>query len=151
MPGRHAALDDAASDTRTDARLRSRYGVSAVVEAGLVVTLKTGELIRGMFAGSNQEALVLRYETGHERTVRKVDVLRALGEKRDTILDGLLIGAAIGAGAGVLKGYDARTFECRAPCSIAIGTTLFTPIGALIGWLRDRHIRHSEVLYPAPP
>jgi hypothetical protein len=117
----------------------------------LVVTLKTGELIRGTFVRSNEEALVLGDETGRERTVRKVDVLRALGEKRDTTVDGLLIGAAIGAGAGVLKGYDKRTFECRAGCSIAIGTTLFTPVGALVGWLRDRHMSHSEVLYEAPP
>ena len=29
-------------------------------------------------------------------------------------------------------------------------TTLFTPVGALVGWLRDRKRNHIGILYDAP-
>ncbi len=116
----------------------------------LIVTLESGDQVAGKFVGSSEDAFTLTDRTGAERTIRKADVRRVLGERPDSSLDGLLLGAAIGAGAGVLKGYDARTFECRARCSIAIGTTLFTPIGALVGWLRDRHQHPVEVLFAVP-
>jgi hypothetical protein len=116
----------------------------------LIVTLESGDKVAGKLVGSSEDAFTLTDRTGVERTIRKADVRRVLGERPDSSLDGLLLGAAIGAGAGVLKGYDARTFECRARCSIAIGTTLFTPIGALVGWLRDRHQHPVELLFATP-
>jgi hypothetical protein len=116
----------------------------------MVITLKTGERIEGAFKHSNAEDLVLTSRTGSERRILKADIRQVNGEREDTSVDGLLLGAAIGAGFGVLLGYGRRTFECRAACSIAIGVTLFTPTGAFVGWLRDRRRTQTEVLYDAP-
>jgi len=140
-----------------------RAGAQSLIERGqwtkltewppgqrLIVTLASGEQVSGRFAGSSDSAFTVTDSTGAERAIPKADVRRVVGERLDSNLDGLLLGAAIGAAAGVLKGYDARTFECRARCSIAVGTTLFTPIGALVGWLRDRHQHSKEVLFATP-
>jgi hypothetical protein len=116
----------------------------------IVITLKTGERIEGAFRYSNAEDLVLTTRTGSEHRVLKAEIRQVNGERKDTSVDGLLLGAAIGAGFGVLLGYGRRTFECRAACSIAIGVTLFTPTGAFVGWLRDRRRTQTEVLYDAP-
>ena len=114
----------------------------------IIITLKSGERIHGAFKDSTPEDLVLTIP--RERRVSKADVRQVAGEKKDTIVDGLLLGASIGAGFGALFGYGRRTFECRAGCSIAIGATVFTPVGALLGWLRDRRQNKTEVLYHAP-
>jgi hypothetical protein len=114
----------------------------------VIITLKSGERIAGAFRSSTPEDLVLT--TPLEERIPKAEVRQVDGEKKDTIVDGLLLGASIGVGFGVLFGYGRRTFECRAACSIAIGATVFTPVGALLGWLRDRKQNETEVLSHAP-
>jgi hypothetical protein len=116
----------------------------------IIITLKSGVRMEGAFQASSPQDLALTALTGGEQRVPKADVRGVTGGKKDGVVDGLLLGAAIGAGAGVLVGYDRRTFECRAGCSMQIGVTLFTPIGALVGWLTDRRRDQSEVLYHAP-
>jgi hypothetical protein len=116
----------------------------------ILVALKTGERIQGTFLASSPQDLALTATTGSQRRVSKPEVQDVTVVKKDKVLDGLLLGTAIGAGVGVAVGYDRRTFECRAGCSIGIGVTLFTPIGALVGWLRDRKENQTEVLYKAP-
>jgi hypothetical protein len=116
----------------------------------IIITLKSGVRMEGAFQDSSRQDLALTAPTGGEQRVLKADIQGVIGEKKDSVVDGLLLGAAIGAGAGVVVGYDRRTFECRAGCSIQIGVTLFTPIGALVGWLRDRKQNQTEVLYQAP-
>ena len=101
--------------------------------ASLILTLKSGERLGGLSS-----------LTGRGRTRAKEAVRPVTGEKKDTAIDGLLLGAAVGAGFGVVLGYGRRTFECRAGCSIAIGTTLLTPVGALVGWLQDRKRNQTE-------
>jgi hypothetical protein len=63
----------------------------------ILITLKTGERIEGAFKHSNAEDLVLTTRTGSERKVLKVEIRQVNGEKKDTSVDGLLLGAAIGA------------------------------------------------------
>jgi hypothetical protein len=116
----------------------------------IIITLKSGVRMEGAVKDSSSEDLVLTTPTGNEQRFPKDEVQQVNGDKKDTIVDGLLLGAAIGAGFGVLFGYGRRTFECRAACSIAIGATLFTPVGALVGWLRDRKRNQTEMLYIAP-
>ena len=115
----------------------------------ITVVLKSGERVDGTVSRSDSANLTLAAALRDERIIPKAEVRQILAEKKDSALDGLLRGAAIGAGIGVMVGYDRRTFECRAGCSIAIGTTLFTPAGALIGWLRDRKRPQIEVVYEA--
>ena len=116
----------------------------------IVITLKSGVRLEGAFQDSSPQDVALTTADGSEQKVPKTDVQGIIVEKKDSVVDGLLLGAALGAGAGVLVGYGRRTFECRAGCSMQIGVTLFTPIGALVGWLRDRRQHQTEVLYQAP-
>jgi hypothetical protein len=116
----------------------------------IIITLKSGVQMEGAFQGFSPRDLALTALTGGEQRVPKADVQEVVGEKKDGLVDGLLLGAAVGAGAGVLVGYDRKTFECRAGCSMQIGVTLFTPIGGLVGWLTDRRRDQTEVLYHAP-
>jgi hypothetical protein len=116
----------------------------------IVITLKSGVRMEGAFQDSSPQDLALTTAlVGGEQRVPKADVQGVIGDRKDSVVDGLLL-AAIGAGSGVVVGYGRRTFECRAGCSVQIGVTLFTPIGALIAWLRDRKQHQTEVLYKAP-
>jgi hypothetical protein len=117
----------------------------------IIITLGRGDVVEGAFKYATSEELFLTGPTGGERRIPKAEVRQIKGVKKDTSVDGLLLGAAVGTGFGVLIGYDRRTLECRTGCSIAIGTTLFTPIGALVGWLRDRKRNHTEILYNDAP
>lgn len=114
------------------------------------ITLKSGDRIEGLFRSASPLELMLAARTGNERTISKTDIRNLSVEKKDTSLDGLLLGAAIGAGVGAFWGYRRRQFGCRAGCAVTWGVLIFTPSGALVGWLRDRKHKHTEVLYQAP-
>ncbi len=116
----------------------------------MMITLKRGDYVEGAFKYATSEDLLLTDPTGSERRIPKAKVRQVKGKKKDSSVDGLLLGAALGAAFGVMIGYDRRTFECQSGCSIAIGTTLFTPVGGFVGWLRDRKSNHVEVLYDVP-
>lgn len=116
----------------------------------MIVTLVRGDVVDGVFKDATADDLLLTSPTGNDRRIPKVEVRQVKGVKKDTAVDGLLLGAAVGAGVGALIGYNRRTFECASGCSVAIGTTLFTPVGALAGWVRDRRNTHIEILYNAP-
>jgi hypothetical protein len=116
----------------------------------IIVVLKGGDRMKGAFKDATSEDIVLTDPAGRERRIPKVDVRQVSDERHDSTLNGLLLGAAVGAGWGVMVGYDRRTFECRSGCSIAIGTMLFPPVGALLGWLKDAKTNHVEILYDAP-
>ena len=86
-----------------------------------------------------------------ERDVRQIQL-----EKRDSVWNGTLIGAAPGTAIGVLilffgAGCDCYTVESRAP--IALGTMLFAGgIGAAIGAAIDASIiERISVFFQAPP
>ena len=116
----------------------------------IVITLKSGAPVTGAFQASGSGDLAVTTRTGTEQRVAKAEIQGVVGEKKDSVMDGLLLGAAIGAGTGAFWGYGRRSFECRAGCAMAMGTIVGTPIGALVGWLRDRKHHQTEVLYRAP-
>jgi hypothetical protein len=117
----------------------------------IVITLKTGVRMEGAFQDSSPQDLALTTAlAGGQQRVPKADVQGVISEKKDSVVDGLLLGAAIGAGAGALWGYGRRTFQCETGCALTWGVILGTPVGAVVGWLRDRKHNQTEVLYPAP-
>lgn len=116
----------------------------------IIITLKSGVPVKGAFQDSSPQDLAVTAPTGSEQRVPKADIQGVIGEKKDSAVDGLLLGAAIGAGAGAFWGYSRRNFQCETGCALGWGVILGTPIGALVGWLRDRKQRQTEVLYQAP-
>lgn len=116
----------------------------------IIITLKSGVRMDGAFHNSSPQDLALTALTGGEQRIPKADVRVVISEKKDTVVDGLLLGTAIGAGAGVLWGYGRSNFLCKTGCALTWGVILGSPIGALVGWLRDRKQKQTEVLYQAP-
>jgi hypothetical protein len=116
----------------------------------IIITLKSGVRMEGAFQDSSPQDVALTALTGGVQRVSKADVQGVIGEEKDSVVDGLLLGAAIGAGGGALWGYGRRTFQCKTGCALTWGVILGTPVGALFGWLRDRKQDQTEVLYQAP-
>lgn len=116
----------------------------------IIITLKSGVRMEGAFQDSSPQDLALMALTGGEQRVPKADVQGVSSEKKDSVVDGLLLGAVIGAGAGALWGYGRRTFQCETGCALTWGVIMGTPVGAVVGWLRDRKHNQTEVLYRAP-
>src|SRR5687767_7706665 len=71
----------------------------------IVITLKSGVRMEGGFQDSSPRDLGVTALNGGEQRVFKADVQEVIGEKKDGVVDGLLLGAAIGGGAGALFGY----------------------------------------------
>jgi hypothetical protein len=113
----------------------------------IAITLKSGERLQGAFRDSNLQVLALTTLDGIERTIAKAEAQEVVQEKKKGVVNGILLGAAVGAAGGAAFGYGRRTFECRGGCSASIGAVLFTPVGALVGWLTARKQTQFEVLY----
>ena len=77
----------------------------------IVLALKDGVFLEGAFKRSSSLDLVLIDPAGIEHAVAKSDVRRVVRKTKDSSVDGLLLGVAVGAGLGVLIGYGRRTFE----------------------------------------
>ncbi len=122
--------------------------------AHVEVVLRIGdERIKGSFEKSDAQSLTLTDETGTQRRVAKPDVKRVLDPGvSDSKWNGLLIGGAVGVGAGALLGPaiwggEGETFT-NADAALIYGLAgAFT--GAFIGLLLDEMRDHPIVLYTA--
>ena len=133
-----------ASDPQT---VPSLAAVKGQIPAGEViyVTDVSGATIRGKLAEITDAAVEVR-GSGGVRNVGAADVRRIQWEKQDSLLTGVLIGAAIGSIHGIYW-LIADPNECTGLCAedyVAIG------VGALVGGLIDRAIRKKVTVYDSP-
>ena len=113
----------------------------------VIVVFKTGTRVEGNLQSALADGIgVVPNGAGLLRIARN-DVREIFRVDRDSVANGILLGAAAGAAFGVFFGFSGRTFECKAGCSITIGTTLFTPIGALIGYMKDKRHNATVLIY----
>jgi len=118
-----------------------------------VLDTSAGET-RGRVAAFTREALTLAID-GSRRRFAMADVARIERRQRDSVANGLLIGAGAGAVLGYGLGRGADSSSCPRPgIECGQGATLGTVTGALWGavggWLADTMIRKREVVYLKP-
>ena len=125
----------------------------------VIVTLKTDDRIEGRFQGLSEVALAIRTDPAEERIFRKEDIAMVLSGQavEDSTLNGSLIGAAAGFGAGFLavvaweKSVTASGYRlAEENLAVALlGGGLGAGVGALVGYLMDKSHKAHEVLYEA--
>jgi hypothetical protein len=117
----------------------------------LVVTLNTGQRLRGALKAAGFSVLVLTDRPGKELSVPMSQIERIVATgTRDSLRNGVAIGAGIGfgaalailAGAGSQDGYVLPSAKIGAPL-------LLSGVGALLGALADRAHESEQVLYRA--
>ena len=111
----------------------------------IYVTDRTGTTVKGTLIEISNDAIEMRVSVAVKR-IRAADVSRIQWQKRDSLLNGVLIGAAVGAIPGVYW-LIADPNECTGLCAedyVAIG------VGALVGGLIDRAIKKKATVYEAP-
>lgn len=115
----------------------------------LVVTLKSGVHIEGTFKTLGPAMLTLADSAGSDLSLARSDVGRIVARgARDSVKNGLLIGAGVGFGAalailgavGSQDGYVLPSAKWGAPL-------LLTSAGAGVGMLIDRAHRGDKVVY----
>ena len=130
--------------------LRSRVSADDVVS--VVDTL--GHHTRGRISAFSDAALMLAID-GSFRRFSLDQIARIERRRRDSVANGLLIGAGAGAvlGYGVGRRTDSPTCP-RSGIECGQGATLGTVAGALWGaaggWLADMLIRKRELLFAHP-
>lgn len=106
------------------------------------VTDAAGTTIKGKLIGITDDAVEMRVNQA-AKSIRAIDVSRIQWQKQDSPLNGVLIGAAIGAIPGIYW-LLADPNECTGLCAedyVAIG------VGALVGGLIDRAIKKKVTVY----
>lgn len=123
---------------------------AAVVRAGVTVgdivhvTDATGATIKGRLAALPSDALEVRIN-GDVRRVAASQVRRIQWQQRDSVLTGVLVGAAIGAVPGIYW-LLADPNECTGLCPEEYA---LIAAGAAIGGLVDRAITRKVIVYSA--
>jgi hypothetical protein len=110
--------------------------------ATVLVTDAQGGVVKGTLAAVGSHAIELRTKSG-PRTVAASDLQRIQWQQTDSLLNGTLIGAGIGAIPGVYW-LIADPNECAGLCAedyVAIG------VGAVVGALVDRAIKRRVTVY----
>ena len=121
--------------------------VAAHVPAGavVVVTGASAGVVKGALAAVSSGAIELRTRSG-PRTIAAADVRRIQWQQTDSLWNGTLIGAGIGAIPGIYW-LLADPNECAGLCAedyVAIG------VGAVVGALVDRAIKRRVTVYVSP-
>ena len=118
----------------------------------LFVMTTDGEQIEGKAGPIAREGLVVTTSTG-PRFVPYDAVFRA--ERKDSAWSGLVYGAALGFGVGVVSW---KTTDCSGEffaglCEgyASMAPVLFTPIGALLGWGIDAAVSGRRTVFEASP
>ena len=115
-------------------------------EKRVTVTDANGRDVRGTIADVSQSRLCLRI--GREsRCLDAVDIDSVRVRKEDSLANGALIGAAVGAGVTSLIFLDN---ECRDDPSCYAAVAFYGGIGAAAGLIIDALIHGSVVVYTAP-
>lgn len=113
----------------------------------LTVVHRSGSTMRGRLSAITPEELVLDVG-GDLRRWRQADIRAIRLRGHDSILNGVLIGGAIGAGLGSLNYLDN---DCRGDAACAAGLALGAAMCAAVGGLVDALIRPSRLIYERPP
>jgi hypothetical protein len=118
------------------------------LEANKVVVIDTtGREFRGTIADAS--ASELRLQIGREiRRFDAVDLRSIHMRKEDSLANGALIGAAVGAGATSLIFLDN---ECHDDPACYGAVAVYGGLGALAGLIADALIHRTVVIYTAPP
>ena len=122
--------------------VKDRVAVGDVV----YVTDARGVTMKGRLAAAVDDAVRLNLKP-QTRTIPAADIRRIRKQLPDSPLNGVLIGAAIGAIPGIYW-LIADPNECTGMCPedyVSIG------VGALVGWLIDRSISSKVTVYEAQP
>jgi hypothetical protein len=141
-----AATAAAGQPARTMAALADR------VEPGTEVDVvdRQGRILRGGFAGADGDGvLITAYGSAEGRRIPAEDVM-SVTRQGDSLKNGALIGAAIGALSAMTLSIDTPDSPslCSADC---LGMQVFvTAAYTGIGMLVDRAIKGREVVYRAP-
>jgi hypothetical protein len=112
------------------------------------VTMLSGERIDGYYKGFSEDRLNLMLLDGKERLVPKADVAKIItAENRpDGLLNGFLIGIAIGAG---IPGIAAASLG-EGDELVVLAILLYGLLGGAIGAGVDAMIQGHTTLYQAP-
>lgn len=113
------------------------------------IVLNDAKSYRGEFDSVNNEAIVVRVATGIQTFARE-NVLRVSTRGVPHQGRNALIGAAIGAGAGVatMAGI-CQTTECKGHVEVILGVTAGAPLGALVGFVMPTGGWHDVYRVPA--
>jgi hypothetical protein len=113
----------------------------------ITVTDRNGREFRGTVADASETLLSLRIAGAiHRFAVGDVRSVRV--RKEDSLVDGALIGAAVGGGLTSLMFLDN---ECRDDSACYAAVAVYAGIGALVGLGIDALIHRDVVVYTAPP
>ena len=122
------------------------------LRSALVITLKSGDRLDGVFKALGPAELTLIDSAGSEFKVARSDVARIRERAaKDEIANGALIGAGIGLGAALAilrvvgsgDGYVLPSAKWGAPL-------LLSSVGSIVGALVDRAHIGERLLYVAP-
>jgi hypothetical protein len=118
--------------------------------SSFIITMQSGERIDGYFKGMSEDYLDLTLLDGKERSVRKADVAKIITAKRrmDSLSNGFLIGAAVGAGLPAIA--IAAEDCCYHAGAAAAVIVIWGLIGGAIGVGIDAVIQGHITLYQSP-
>jgi hypothetical protein len=139
MPGK-ALAQASEHDAAPWSLVKGRLQAGAVV----YVTDAAGTTVKGQLIRITDDAIEMRVNHG-AKIIGATDVTRIQSQKQDSSLNGVMIGAGIGAIPGIYW-LLADPNECTGLCAedyVAIG------VGALVGGLIDRAIKTKLTVYDA--
>ena len=130
--------------------LRSRIAVGETV----YVVEASSDHVKGRVATLSDVSLTLTVD-GIPRQFAPAEVNRIERRRRDSVKNGVLIGAGVGALVGIGAGRSADSPACPRPgieCGqgSALGMVAGALWGAVGGWIADALIRAREVVYLNP-
>jgi hypothetical protein len=133
---------DALASSSSLGAIADRVPIGEVV----YVTDIAGTIVKGTLAVVVDDGIHLRTSAG-PREVRAGTIRQIHWQRRDPVLNGVLIGAGIGAIPG-LYWLAVDPNECRGFCAEEYG---LIAAGALAGGLIDRAIKRKVLVYAAEP
>lgn len=131
---------------------RSFKELQALIKKGdtVYVVDTAGVETRGAVEALSDVSLTLS-RSGTRREFVESEVARIERRRRDSVRNGLLLGAATGAGVGLLVGRRADSPSCPRSVECGQGAVIGTVGGAVWGgvggWIADAFIRAREVIY----
>ena len=117
------------------------------VEMPITVDLKNGDRIKGEFEGLSTSELFLRTRSA-QAAIPRADIEQITSFESDSLQNGILIGAA--AGAGITAPIYARPSSDLNVLGVVVFLGIGVGTGALVGWGIDAINKKEGVLYQAP-
>jgi hypothetical protein len=144
-------LSPPSSAAQAPARSFEQLQVLVAPGETLSVTDATGREVTGRLAELTSAALTLELDGG-ARTWEVADVRRVRQRHGDSLLNGTLIGAGVGAGLiGTAIVVECSRDDTTCDGFAALAFAIYTAAGAGVGALVDAAIRGRRVVFEAPP